>query len=805
MWARAHIRRRLAVLAALGLLAGIGGAAALAAVAGARRAASAYERRDSATAAADARVSTFTGFDRWKPSEHLLAPFGELGGVTHWSRLATLAMRPAGSDAYMFDIWIYGAVDEHFGEDINRFQIVRGRTFDHARSDEVVVTEQFAQRVGVDVGDEIDFETWTDESVRAVFEGVGVATQEPIGPVVSARVVGVARTFEPLVPFAEEPVEAYFPSAFTKRYENSVGGALPVSLARLEGGSSGVPEFEAAARELAPSVDPELVDGLRVDAPTPSSAGVQTSIDAQVVALLVFALVAGMAGIVVTYAALGRQLTFATEDQSSLRALGLTRVQRIAGVTLVGVPIAVVASAVSVAGASLASTLLPIGTPGRLEPDVGIRLDPPVLLVGAILVVIVVLALVAVVGISLTRVVGAYSPRVTRRGFGVTVGRWVGFSPPLSLGVGMALDRGRGGRALPVRATIVGCIAGFAGAAAALAFASSLDHLATTPRLYGSAFDAGIEGGTDPEEWRPVLTELEADDDVAELTSFVQVASLYVDGQPAFALLYNPLRGDTLNVIVSGRAPQARDELVMGRAVADRLDVGRGDAVSIELVDGTSRDYTIVGIAAHPPVVGTYREHVALLADSPDEFATTDDGPILGAAVKFRDGVDVAAKLAALEASGVAVYSGFYQPRAVASLDEISVFPAVLAVLLALLAATSLLYALAVGARRRQREFATMRALGFSTRQLRAVSLSQAMVLVAIGLVVGLPLGVMAGRAAWTALAARLGVGVENTLPLAAALWLGAVIAGVALASLVIVRDATHERPAAALRAGPRE
>ena len=53
----------------------------------------------------------------------------------------------------------------------------------------------------------------------------------------------------------------------------------------------------------------------------------------------------------------------------------------------------------------------------------------------------------------------------------------------------MALEPGRGRTAVPVRTTIVTAALAIATVTAALVFAASLDHLVTTPRLYGWNWD----------------------------------------------------------------------------------------------------------------------------------------------------------------------------------------------------------------------------------------------------------------------------------------------------------------------------
>jgi putative ABC transport system permease protein len=82
--------------------------------------------------------------------------------------------------------------------------------------------------------------------------------------------------------------------------------------------------------------------------------------------------------------------------------------------------------------------------------------------------------------------------------------------------------------------------------------------------------------------------------------------------------------------------------------------------------------------------------------------------------------------------------------------------PLVLAGLLAAGAVVALVLSLAASVRRRSRELALLKALGFVRGQLIAAVLWQALVTVAIGTAVGIPLGVAAGRFLWTRFAGEL-------------------------------------------------
>ncbi len=102
--------------------------------------------------------------------------------------------------------------------------------------------------------------------------------------------------------------------------------------------------------------------------------------------------------------------------------------------------------------------------------------------------------------------------------------------------------------------------------------------------------------------------------------------------------------------------------------------------------------------------------------------------------------------------------------------------------------------------RRRRRDLAILKALGFVSRQVRATVAWQATAIAATGLVIGLPLGVAAGRWAWTLLARGFAI---EPVPVISALVLLSVPAVLLMANLVAAvpgRAAARTQPAVVLR-----
>ena len=126
--------------------------------------------------------------------------------------------------------------------------------------------------------------------------------------------------------------------------------------------------------------------------------------------------------------------------------------------------------------------------------------------------------------------------------------------------------------------------------------------------------------------------------------------------------------------------------------------------------------------------------------------------------------------------------------------------PLALAVVLAVLAVGTLAHVLLTGVRRRRRDLALLKTLGFTRRQVLGTVAWEASAFAAVALLVGLPLGVIAGRWAWAVFASAAGVSTAATVPLATVLL--AIPATLLAANLIAAGARLGSRPAAA-RARP--
>ena len=105
------------------------------------------------------------------------------------------------------------------------------------------------------------------------------------------------------------------------------------------------------------------------------------------------------------------------------------------------------------------------------------------------------------------------------------------------------------------------------------------------------------------------------------------------------------------------------------------------------------------------------------------------------------------------------------RPADVGNWGRVDAFPYLAAALIGVGAAALLAQALITSIRRRDRDLAILKTLGFERRDVRATVAWQATTVAAIGLLVGLPLGVLLGRFAWNIFATELGVVSEPVAP----------------------------------------
>jgi len=104
-------------------------------------------------------------------------------------------------------------------------------------------------------------------------------------------------------------------------------------------------------------------------------------------------------------------------------------------------------------------------------------------------------------------------------------------------------------------------------------------------------------------------------------------------------------------------------------------------------------------------------------------------------------------------------------PVSLVNFGEAVNFPLILGIVLVVFGGATLLHLLVVSVIRRRREMGLLKALGFVNRQVVATVLWQSTTIALVGIIVGVPLGVIVGRTVWRVFATNLGAVPVPTVP----------------------------------------
>lgn len=760
LWARADLRRRWRAVVVLTVLAGLAGGFAVTAFVGARRTSTAWERFRAETLADDAFVSIPS-----RPEPEVADELAAMPGVIDAASFVYVAVTLPGAT----EGGAFAATDDRLMRTVQRGRVLEGRRADPSRADEIVVNPVMASAAQVAVGQ------------RVTLEGVGDREFSK-----AVTVVGVVLTANDLALNTGFP-SALLTPAFFDAHGHEVDAGRVNQFVRLDRGGDGVAAFRDQVVERYGAEGGVLVGDSNQEAN-----GIRNALRLQATAMALLAAVAAAAAVLAVGQALARHVANAATEGPALRALGMTSGERTWGSYPAVVIVALGGATLAIGVAVASSPLVPTGLARQVEPDSGIKLDLVAMGGGGM----VLAALVATAGFRAAR-------RAARlRGTEPLISKAQGIRAPLgpAATVGLATALGRAGQRTraSTRSAMAAAFVGALGVAAAATFAASLDHLLETPRLYGWNFDAvaGI-GGDDPSRIDDAIAGLAKDPDVTRLAAheldFLTIGDQTVE---TFVLLQH--KGEPiLPTMAAGRAPRGGDEIILGSTTMANLRVRLGDQVEVVGNDGPVQ-MTVVGQGIFPALGDGSTTHAAAVAAEAASVLRLEESRGRLVMVGVTPGVD---PVAVADRHTDLPVSPAVPPSEIKNLRLVSSTPWVLAAFLAALALAAVGHALVVSVRAGRRDLAVLRTLGFVRGQVQAVVQWQASAMVAIGLVVGLPLGVALGRWTWRLAVRSTGALVE---PVVAAALLAAIVpVALLLANLtaaVPARAAGRMRPAEVLR-----
>ena len=680
--------------------------------------------------------------------------------------------------------------------------ILAGRDADQSRADEVMLNESAAQELRAHVGSVLELRGYRPDQLQQVMSGTTVPPRVAPGDV---RVTGIIRLPTDLTDNLDAPAGVtYFgqgdiiaTAAFFRQYHTSIGNFEGISF-QLKDGAAGLPAFAAQVKRLGgDSAQLELGN----DSVT-AAAFAQRSTSFEALALLVFAVIVALALLVVVRQSLVRQVYLVTADFPALRALGAAPRQLAVAALAPGALVAAAGMTLAVPAAYVLSVFMPIGLARRAEISPGLSFDAAAVLGGAALLGLLLAGRAALAAPRAARA-GAHRDTAARSGVR-TGGRLAGWrlSPAAMSGIRMAFQPGLGRAAVPARAAIAGIIAALAAVLAALVFTSSLSHVIGDPAVVGWDWDVTVGNPHSGDVYQEAVPQLRADNFVSGFTA-TAMGDVVLDGSDDVTLVgLQALRGQVVPPVLAGRLPRTANEIALGGRELRTLGKAVGDTV---LADGSKGPVSlrITGEVVLSPEITNEQTQLgtgavmtlgaaAVVSGSPmyrNVFLVTLQKPVSPTALTRLRQQFPGSVLPATP------------PPEVRDLSGVTILPFALAIVLMLLACGTIAHTLLTSVRQRRRELAVLKTLGFVTRQVRATVAWQATAIAGAGLIVGVPLGLIAGRDSWLLFAGQVAI---VPAPVISPLTLLAFPVVLALANLIAAipaRTAARTQPAIVLRA----
>ena len=734
----------LAIVLLIGMIGGI----AMASVAAARRTQSSYPAFLASTNPSDLTMTVYST-SSGAAGASLTAEIARLADVRHVDSLVTPTFFPLTSHgAPRLDtanvVVSVGSTDGLvLGQD--RLAVVEGRRADRNRADEIMMTSGAAKLLNVHVGQLVPLGFYTQAQLRQLAFGTPRVAPRLL---VRARLVGIATLNNEVL---QDDVDQAFGFTFlTPALVRETAAVSPDPITptlyglKLDHGNRGVATVE---QELVRLVPPGFTYQFHVTSGIVEQ--MELSLKPESVALGVFGTIAALVCLVLGLQATSRQLGSADEDRAVLRALGAGPAVTAAD-GLIGVLGAVVLGSLLAGAVAIGlSPLGPIGPVRPVYPDPGIAVNWGVLGTGfAVLVIGLGTAAAAVSYRRAPHLVARGEQGVTRHSRVSRGAETVALPVAGAVGVRFALEPGQGRTAVPVRSALVAAVLAVALVVATLTFATSLNTLVSHPPLYGWNWSYALYPTN---AVPPQALHLLSHDPLVAGWAGVDYTDAEIDGQAIPVILSSP-GAQVAPPILSGHDLHGNDQIVLGAATLSILHKHVGDTVSLsyetpkdapEYIPPTK--LVIVGTATFPAVGydSFVAEHTSMgtgalvstgIEPPAMQRATQSPDPNLNGPglvfVRLRPGVSATAGRADMQRIALAANKvlaadpravgndvnvlGALRPAQIVNYRTVGSTPVILAVGLAAGAIIALGLTLAASVRRRRRDLALLKTLGFT-------------------------------------------------------------------------------------------
>jgi ABC-type antimicrobial peptide transport system permease subunit len=805
---RATFARRWTVYLNVILLLALTGGLAMASVAAARRTQSSYPTFLKSTNPSTLTLAVFTNTNGGRGGRSILKEIEGLKDVAAVRWLSAGGAVPLLASGVprlnsLNNLIIAGSRDGYLVRQ-DRLSVLQGHLANPRSLNQIEMTPGAARVWGYHVGETVPIGYFSPRQTS--LPGFGTTKVKPLLTVRSTITAIVAMNSE----IVQDDVDrtygfAFLTPAMTKRAAAiDPAWAVPVYYAiQLRHGDVGIARVESQLVKLVPKNDTyefHVASGV--------TSTVELAVKPESVALGAFGAIAALVCLILSIQAISRQIRQGNEERRILHALGASQTDTFAESMIGSFGMLVVGIALAVVVAAALSPLAPLGPVRSVYPDRGVAWDWTVLGLGAAI-------LFVVLGSSAVLIALANSPQRIRstRFVGlrrsVTVRRLQLLGLPLAptIGAHFAFESPRGRGEVPVRSIVVGAVLAVTLMTTTLTFSSGLHTLISRPALYGWNWNYMLN----PSNNVPLfaLRELNHDSDVAQWSG-ANYDVISIDGQTVPMLMSNP-NAKVTPPVLSGHGLRSNHEIVLGNQTMSLLHKKIGETVEASYGSPSSAPFyipptrlTIVGTATFPAIgyAAVIAEHTsmgtgALLSNGfvPRSFqkaiGSKDpnlEGPEL-VFVRLRAGVSASDGKRNLERiahqANVAFNKdpqgfgnevnvlGVQRPAQIVDYRSIGATPVLLAGGLASGAVIALALTLIASVRRRRRDLAIMKTLGFTRRMLAASVAWQATIDGLLGAVIGIPLGILLGRELWTLFARDINAVPHPTVPVLAIVLVG--------------------------------
>jgi hypothetical protein len=629
-----------------------------------------------------------------------------------------------------------------------------------------MVNRDFVREFGKSVGDVVELHMYAKDQSDEVSNGI----YEPHGPVYRFPIVGVVRTPQDIgtdevhnighvghLSANEIALSDHWYESHRDAFLN-FGGQYSLQLTEPP------PSRKALASSIAATSPDAATRPILI--PTEDQthpASLTTPVRVETTALYALGIGLALAVAIATALILRTEQRIHENDTPVLQWLGCSARQLGAAAMLRTVPVAVAGAVLAAVTALLLSPRYPIGIGRQLERDPGFAVNVAVLGVGVLAVIVFVLGAAFLFGYPRRRrEAGAHRHSATAA--------WLagaGAPVELTLGAYLGFARGRNVRPVPARPALVGGTLLVAVMTGLALYGVGVDHAYGTRAGHGWRWDAAIGNVNFPLQ-HSTAAALAQDRHIRAQTA-VGYGQVKVGGVSTEVLAYDP-RGTAPPEVTSGRLPRAPDEIALGAATLDRLGLHIGSRVPLNLTRGEfdtgetkkPRELTVVGTALSPVFGEEDVGSVGIVTLGAIHAGGGNAEPRI-VLVDLRTGQDPAG-IRAFDHRYTEEMMADFVPAQVVNLHRVQSVVEIGFALLALLVFLLVGYVVAVTIRARSRDLAIMRALGLRARQAGTTLFAESGMVAVLIVIVGIPLGVLFGKALWTRVTSSIGLSYDASI-----------------------------------------